>query len=164
MSDSVFCCLIIFFTLPSCSCFIKNYNPSAHKKGHHLRFIKNYFATFISNDYVTAQYPIKNAPDRIIFSVKGEQIQYSTRWSAVPPCFTGNPAHFDEIPSYLRQLTYAQRRRILGSTIAAFDCALRGPFNNLRLIRLPPARTLWTCTTIFISTSSVYTDIQFSFQ
>ena len=35
-----------------------------------------------------------------------------------------------EIPSYLRQLTYALRRGILGTS--AFDRALSGPFNKLR--------------------------------
>ena len=92
-----------------------------------------------------------------------------------------NSVPFDEIQTYLRQLTYAQRRRILGFKtrlrvfaqnpglcqdisrsgslrIPAFGCALCGPFNNLRLIRLPPARTLWVCTIIFISTSTVSTD------
>lgn len=53
-------------------------------------------------------------------------------------------------------LTSQNTQHIPQITADAFDCALRGPFNNLRLIRLPPARTLWICTIIFISTSSVY--------
>lgn len=50
-----------------------------------------------------------------------------------PRCHLDSRVHSHalcKILTYLRQLTYAPRHRILGSN-AAFDCALGGPFGNL---------------------------------
>ena len=52
--------------------------------------------------------------------------------SAVPPCFMEHPYTL-QVPSYLRQLTYAltsQNTRHF-TEITAFDCALCGPFDEL---------------------------------
>lgn len=69
-----------------------------------------------------------------------------------------------EILTYLRQLTYVSRHSILSLSLFAIcilqDMPLTVPsvdhLYNLRSIRLPPARTLWACTIIFTSTSSVF--------
>lgn len=58
------------------------------------------------------------------------------------------------ILTYPWQLTYAIRYDILGLA-KPFPRTLSGPFDNLRSVRLPPARTLWKCTTTVISASSV---------
>jgi len=67
--------------------------------------------------------------------------------SAVPPCFRGwtlLSTEYQHIPGNWRMPT---RRRILG--LPAFDCALSGPFNELRrpALSIP---VLCTCTSSFL--------------
>ena len=57
--------------------------------------------------------------------------------------FMGRPMHFNRIPTYPRQLTYActlhsTRQRF------AFRCTLSGPFDDLFLTWLPPSQALCT--------------------
>ena len=92
----------------------------------------------------------------------------------MPPCFVSPHTH--EIPTYLRQLTYALRQKLLAcdwkkwsvdqirslDTNSRYDLfvgvhpALSGPFTNQRSVRLSASRTLCECPFRFISTSTVW--------
>ena len=63
-----------------------------------------------------------------------------------------------EIPSYLRQLTYAPTSHDTGrpGCPATVHRALRGPFGNLRPTRFPAPRALCACTAALTSTSTVW--------